>query len=75
MLNQQMDMIVLSVHLDQVCLEIGADLGEDHTQPIDGAAIEHAAVTLRHRDQVDGHRENTVVSMSNIVVIAHRPRV
>lgn len=48
-------MIVLAVHLDQLRLEIGAGLGEDVAQPVDGIAVEHSAAVLRHKDQVDVH--------------------
>ena len=72
-LDQQMYIIVFAVHLDQLSLEIGADIGEDGAQPIDGVAIEHLAAILRHKDQMDMHLKNTVPSAPNIVVYAHRP--
>ncbi|AKX50278.1 hypothetical protein AKN89_01330 [Thiopseudomonas alkaliphila] len=68
-------MIVLAVHFDQLRLEVGAGLGEDGAQQTEGVAIEHSAVVFRHKDQMDVHLKNTVLSVSNIVVIAHRPRV
>ncbi len=68
-------MVVPAVHLDQLRLEVSADLGEDHAQPVDGVAIKHAAAIFRHKDQVNVHLKNAVSSVSNIVVIAHRPRV
>ena len=46
-------MIVLAVHLNQLRLEVGADLGEDHSQPVDGVAVEYVAAILSHKDQVD----------------------
>ena len=66
-------MIVLTVHLDQLRLEIGADLAEDHTETVDGIAIEYPAAIFRHKDQMDVYLENTVPPTPNIVVIAHRP--
>jgi putative transposase len=66
-------MIVFAVHLDQLSLEIGADLGEDGAQPVDGIAIEHFAAILRYKDQMDMHLKNAVPSVPNIVVVAHRP--
>jgi hypothetical protein len=41
----------------------------------DGVAIEHSAAIFRYKDQVDVHLENAVPPVSNIVVIAHIPRV
>lgn len=74
-LDQQMHMIILAVHLDQLRLEIGTGLGEDDAQSVDGVAVEHFATVLRHKDQVDVHLENAVPPMPYIVVIAHRPRI
>jgi hypothetical protein len=68
-------MIVLAVHLNQLRFEVGADLGEDRSQSVDGVTVEHVATVFRHKDQVNVHLKNTVPSMSNIVVITHRPRV
>ena len=68
-------MVVLSVHLNQLRLEVGAGLVEDGAKPLDGIAIEHSAAVFRHKDQMDVHLKNAMSPMSNIVVIAHRPRV
>jgi len=40
---------------------------------MDGIAVEHPAAIFRHKDQMDVHLKNAVPSVSNIVVIAHRP--
>jgi putative transposase len=53
-------------------LEVGADLGEECSQPVNRVAVEHLAAVFRHKDQVAVHGENTVPSASNIVVSAHR---
>ncbi|EGO80801.1 hypothetical protein SAMN05660380_02169 [Xylella fastidiosa] len=73
--HQKVDVIVLTVHFDQFCLEIGADPGEDGTKSLDGVAIEHIAAIFRHKDQMNMHLKDAMSSMSNIVFIAHRPRV
>ena len=65
--DQQADVIVLSVHLDQLRFEIGLDVGEDVAQALDGVTIEHSAAIFRHNDQMDVHLENAVPSMPNIV--------
>lgn len=62
-------MIVLAVHLDQMRLVIGADLGEDVAQPVDGIVVEPSAAVLRHKDQVDVHLKNTVPI---VLLAAHR---
>jgi len=36
-------------------MEIGADLGEETAQGINGRAIKHSAAIFRHKDQVDVH--------------------
>ena len=46
-------MIVLAVHLEQLCLEVGADLGEDRAQPFKGIVVKHAGAVLGEKDQVD----------------------
>ncbi|CDW92735.1 conserved hypothetical protein [Thiomonas sp. CB2] len=74
-LDQQMHMIVLSIHLDQLRLEIGAGFGKEGAQALDGVAIEHSVAVFRHKDQMHMHLENAVPPVSNVVVIAHRPRV
>ncbi|GAA5091352.1 hypothetical protein GCM10023337_17130 [Paenalcaligenes hermetiae] len=66
-------MIILAVHLNELRLKVGADLGKDRPQPVDGVAVEHITAILRHKDQMDVHLENAVPTMPNIVVIAHRP--
>lgn len=71
--HKQVNVIVLAVHLDQLRLEVGADLGEDRAQPVDGVAIEYPAAIFRYKDQMDMHLKNAVSPMPNIVVVAHRP--
>lgn len=66
-------MVGLAVHLDQVCLEVGADFGEHRSQSGDGDAIEDVAAVLGHKDQMHMHLENAVPAMSNVIAIRHRP--
>ncbi|TQN75901.1 UNVERIFIED_ORG: hypothetical protein FHU00_4958 [Citrobacter freundii] len=67
------DMIVFAIHLDQLRLEVCADIGEYDAQPVDGVAVEHFVALFRHKDQMNVHLKNAVSSAFNIVVIAHRP--
>ena len=59
--------MVLAVHLDQLCLDVGAGFGEDDPQPFDGVAAEHFTAILCSKGQVNVHLENAVPSMPNIV--------
>ena len=67
-------MIILAVHLNELRLKVGADLGKDRPQPLDGVGVEHIAAILRHKDQMDVHLENAVPTVPNIFVISHRPK-
>jgi len=68
-----MNVIILSVHFDQLCLEVFADMGEKCAQPINGVAIKDFAAVFRHKDQMHVHLKNAVPPTSYIVVIFHRP--
>lgn len=52
-IHQQMHIIVLSAHLDQLCLEIGTDRGEDVPHIVKHRGSEHTSPDLRHKDQMD----------------------
>ena len=56
-------------------MEVGADLGEDTAQGINGRVIKHSAAIFRHKDQMDMQLENAMPSASNSIVIAYSPRV
>ena len=66
-------MIISAVHIDQGGLEVGTDLGKDRTKSLDGIAVEHLAAILCHKYQVYMNLENTMSSVSYILVICHRP--
>ena len=74
-LHQQVDMIILAIHLDELRLKVGAGPGTDGTQATDGVAIEYFAAIFRHKDPMDVHLKNAVHSVSNTVVIADRLRL
>ncbi|CCW35823.1 hypothetical protein CTKA_02079 [Chthonomonas calidirosea] len=46
--HQQVKVIILPIHLDYLRLEVGADLGEEGAQPLDGVAIEHSTAVFPH---------------------------
>ena len=56
-------------------MEVGADLGEETAQGINGRVIKHSAAIFRHKDQVGMQLENAVPSASNSNVITYRSRV
>ena len=68
-------MVIFSVHFDQVRFKTSAHLAEEGTKPLNGIAIENPAAIFRHKDQVDVRLENTVSSVSNIIVFFHRPSI
>jgi len=69
-----MHMVALAIHLDQGSLKVRADLGEHPAQAIYSIAVEYLAAIFRYKDQMDVHLKNAVPSVSNFVVIAHRPK-
>ncbi|MBB4743057.1 hypothetical protein BJY16_006516 [Actinoplanes octamycinicus] len=58
--DQQVHVIVLAVELDQLCLEVGADVAHDRLHPNLVLVGEHLVSELRHENQVDVHRKDTV---------------
>ena len=73
--HQQMDIIVFPVHLDELGLEVLADLPEDHFQLLQVLCSEHTASVFRHKDQMHMHLENTVSSGPLFGGGCHRPMV
>ena len=71
--HQQVDVIVLTVELNQFRLEVGTDAGEYPVQVIEDFLGEHFAAIFGHKDQMHMHQEYVVLSVPNIVVVAHRP--
>ena len=67
-------MVVLAVHLDQLGCEARAHLAKHLAQARQGVAVEYLAPILRHEDQMDVHRENTVPTAPYFVAAPHRPK-
>jgi len=64
--HQQVNVVVFAVHLNQFCLEIGADLGKDGAQSVDGISVQHPMSILGDEDQVNVELENAMSTMSNV---------
>jgi putative transposase len=58
-----------------VRFKASAHLAEDGTKPMNSIIVKNSAAIFRHKDPVDVHLENTVSSVSNIIVVCHRPSV
>ena len=68
-----MNMVVFAVHLDEMRIEVSADIPEDSAKPLDGIAIKHFTAIFRHKDQMYVHFKNAVSTSTNIIVFCHRP--
>ncbi len=73
MVHQQVNVIILAVHLDQVSLKVDTDVGEDVVQVVQHHLCEHATAVFGREDQVDMHRKNAMSSAPDVVFIRHRP--
>ena len=62
-------MVIFAIELRQLRLEVG----EDATQVVQYHFGEDVAPILGDKDQMDVPLKNAVLSMSHIIVIAHRP--
>ena len=71
--HQQVNVIVFTVEFHQLCLKIGAHASEDFPKVVQNGFCEHPTAVFCHKDQMDMHVKNTVPTVPNVVVIAHRP--
>ncbi len=71
--NQQVDVIILPVHLNQFSIEILTHAGKDRPEVDKRCLGEHLTTVFCDKDQMDVHRENAVPSGAIAVVICHRP--
>lgn len=58
--HQQMNMIVLAVHLHQLGLEVLAHAGEMQAQPLDRVNVKDMPAVFGHKDQMNVHHKNAV---------------
>ena len=68
-------MVVFAIHLDEMRIEVSADIAEDGTKSLHGIAIEHFTTIFRHKDQMYVHFKNAVSTLANVIVFCHRPSI
>ena len=67
-----MHVVTLAVQLDQLGLEVGADLGEDSSECFDSLAIK-AALAFGDKDQMNVHCRSAVSAVSKVLDFVHGP--
>jgi hypothetical protein len=72
--HQQMHTVVLAVELDQLCLEVDTDIGEDAAQLVQDRLGEHLAPVFGRQDQVNVHQKYAVSAVANIFLVAHNAK-
>src|ERR1035438_2803173 len=70
-----MDMVVLAIELYQFGSKVVAYSGKDAPQIVEYLFGEALPPVFCNEDQVYMHHEYAVSSVSNIVVVLHRPRI
>ena len=73
--HQQMNVVYLAIHLDQLGLEILAHFVEDQFQPMESVGVKGLFAILGDEDQVNVELENTMSTAPNITRQLHRPMV
>jgi hypothetical protein len=61
-----------TVDLRQQRLKVGADLGEDLPQFLNGLAVEDTAAVFGHKDQMNVHCKNAVSAFPKVLAFVHR---
>ena len=64
--HQQMDVVYFAVHLDQLGLEVLANLAEYKFEPMDRIGVEYLFPVFGDEDQMDMKLKDTVSTVSNI---------
>jgi len=72
-LDQQVDVVVFSVHLDKFSLKVRANPGEQYTKSVDGVSVKYSGSILCDEDQMDVHCEDAVCLPVEILTLCHRP--
>jgi putative transposase len=67
-------MVILAVELNKHCLKVCADGGKDAGKVVENLLCEDVAPVFCYEDQMHVHHKYAVSSVSNVVVIAHRPK-
>src|SRR5204863_429738 len=68
-----MHVVALSVQLDQLGLEVGADLGEDSSECFDSLAIKAAVAAFGDKDQMNVHCRSAMPAVSKVLDFVHGP--
>src|SRR6266480_7245288 len=68
-----MHVVALAVQLDQLGLEVGADLGEDSSECFDSLAIKAAVAAFGDKDQMDVHCRSAMPAVSKVLDFVHGP--
>ena len=63
--HQQMNVVVFAIHLDQLRLEIVADLAEDGTKASDSISVQCPRSVFCDEDQMDVKLKHAVSTVSN----------
>jgi len=63
--HQQMNVVVFAIHLDQLRLEIVADIGEDGTKASDSISVKYPISVFCDKDQMDVKLKHAVSTVSN----------
>jgi hypothetical protein len=63
--HQQMNVVVFASHVDQLRLEILADVGEDGTKASDRISVEDPISVFCDEDQIDVKLKHAVSTVSN----------
>jgi len=63
--HQQMNVAVFAIHLDQLRLEIVADVAEDGTKASDSISVQYPISVFCDEDQMDVKLKHAVSTVSN----------
>ena len=63
--HQQMNVVVFAIHLDQLRLEIVADVAEDGTKASDSISVQRPISVFCDEDQMDVKLKHAVSTVSN----------
>src|SRR5215204_984455 len=73
--HEQVHVVVLAVHLDELGAEVGAHTGEHRTQGVQVLAGQNPAPILGHEDQMHVERRDDVSASTVVVLLSHRPSI
>jgi hypothetical protein len=75
MSHEQVHVVAFTVHVHPRSVRVRADVDEDAAQDVDRLRVKHTATILCCEDRMHVQLENTVLVVSNVASIAHRPTV